>query len=524
MILDNYLKNKMMSAKKYIRKNIYRWHRVTSLIAAVPILLWSLSGFLYPVMNSFKPDVRNQFLPAMPIDTNKIQVSLQQALQQNNISVLHNFRIIKLDRSYYYQIQQINSDTLTYLSCVDGSLLRNGDRLYTSYLAQRYLFEPIAKNKSKSPGHQMSMAADIGSVAVILNEKKSYQKTKVTGVELLKKFNDEYKRSNALLPVYKVSFDRSDGIRLYIETSTDRLATAIDNKKAWFINFFGITHSWTFLNGLGQIKNVTIGAFSLLCFITSVLGFYVYNIINKKKTTSSSKSWHRTLGNVFVLTTALYGISGAWHAFHKLSDKPRKEIVADLSQFSSDEINFSLSDFTRFIKPKEKLINVSVVKMNTENYWQLSLSGGKEKFKRYINSKTFEELRDGDNKYGCYLACQFSGRANHAITHSKCLNQFTNSYSMMNKRLPVIEVGFNAGDSYYIETSTGYLSAVTNSHDAAERFSFSNLHMHHYWEHWFGDTGKSIQKIIFIATTLGLLLLALTGCWIYWRKRQRTLK
>jgi hypothetical protein len=225
-----------------------------------------------------------------------------------------------------------------------------------------------------------------------------------------------------------------------------------------------------------------------------------------------------------VLTTALYGISGAWHAFHKLSDKPRKEIVADLSQFSSDEINFSLSDFTRFIKPKEKLINVSVVKMNTENYWQLSLSGGKEKFKRYINSKTFEELRDGDNKYGCYLACQFSGRANHAITHSKCLNQFTNSYSMMNKRLPVIEVGFNAGDSYYIETSTGYLSAVTNSHDAAERFSFSNLHMHHYWEHWFGDTGKSIQKIIFIATTLGLLLLALTGCWIYWRKRQRTLK
>lgn len=513
-----------MPAKKYIRRNIYRWHRVTSLVVALPILLWSLSGFLYPVMNSFKPDVRNQFLPAAPIDTNKIKVSLQQSLQQNNIVILHNFRIVKFDSIYYYQIQQNNSDTLTYLSCADGTMLKNGDRLYASYLAQRYLSEPVAKTKSKSPVHQMSMGADIGSVAMMLTENKSYQKTKITGAELIKNFNSEYKSSNALLPVYKVSFDRSDGIRLYIETSTDRMATAIDNKKAWFINFFGIAHSWAFLNGLGQTKNVMLGSFSLLCFISSLLGFYVYNIISKKKATSTSKSWHRTLGNVFVLTTALYGFSGAWHAFHKLSEKTEKEIVADSSQFYADEMNFSFYSLAKFVKPDEKLANISVVKMNEENFWQLYLSTRKEKLKRYINTKTSEELQDGDIKYGCYLACGFSNQTGHSIVHSKCLNQFTNNYSMMNKRLPVIEVGFDAGKNYYVETSTGHLSAITNSQDKAERFSFSNLHMHHYWEDWFGNAGKSIQKTVFIATTLGLLLLALTGCWMYWKKRQRTLK
>jgi uncharacterized membrane protein YsdA (DUF1294 family) len=511
-----------MSAKKYVRRNIYRWHRITSLIIALPILLWSLSGFLYPVMTSFKPDVRNQFLPAASIDTNRIHVSLHQALQQNNITILHNFRIVKLDSNYYYQIQQNNSDTLTYLSCDDGVSLKDGDQLYACYLAQRYLSEAVTKNKQKAMGHQM--AADISIVTMMFTTTKSYNKTKITNVELIKEFNKEYKTSNALLPVYKISFDRADGIRLYIETSTDRLATAVDNKKAWFINFFAITHTWSFLDGMGQAKNLTLGAFSLLCFISSLLGFYVYNIVGKKKAASASKSWHRTLGNVFVLATALYGASGAWHAFHKLSEKPGREITADRSQFSADEVSFSFPNLAKSAKENEKLTNVSIVKMNGENYWQLYLSKEKGKQKTYINTKTFEELADGDIKYGCFLACLFSNKTSHTITHSKCLDQFTNNYSMMNKRLPVIEVGFDASENYYVETSTGHLSAVTNSYDKAERFSFSNLHMHHYWEDWFGDKGKTIQKIVFISTTLGLLLLALTGCWMYWRKRQKALK
>lgn len=512
-----------MSVKKYVRKNIYRWHRVTSLIVALPILLWSVSGFLHPVMNSFKPDVKNQFLPTTAIDTNKIQISLQQALQQNNITVLHNFRIVNLDRTYYYQIQQLDNDTLTYLSCTNGDLLKNGDQLYASYLAQRYLSEPIATDQSKK-SHSHEMNADISALATNFISTRPYNKSKIISVELIKDFNREYKSSNVLLPVYKVSFDRTDAIRLYIETSTDRLATAVDNKKAWFINFFAIAHTWSFLDGMGQTKNIILGIFSLLCFVTSIFGFFIYNIINKTKATSSGKAWHRSLGNVFVLTTALYGFSGSWHAFHKLSEKTDKEIVADRSQFSNNELNFSLSDFEKHLNTGERLTNVSTIKMDGKNYWQLFVSKGKEKQKKYIDSKTLVELPDGDIKYGCALACNFSGNASHTIAHKKCLNAFTNQYSMMNKRLPVIEVGFNEDDNYYVETSTGHLSAVTNSYDKAERFSFSNLHMHHYWENWPGDSGKTIQKTVLISSTLGLLLLALTGLSIYFFKRFKSLK
>ena len=173
-----------MSVKKYIRKNSYRWHRVTSLIVALPILLWSLSGFLHPVMNSLKPDVRNQFLPATAIDTAKIHIPLQQALQKNRIAVLHNFRIIQFNSSYYYQIQQLNNDTLIYLSCADGVLLKNGDRLYASYLAQRYLSEPFTKEKQQaSHGHRMNM--NFGYLTMASGAPNSFHKTKITKVVML---------------------------------------------------------------------------------------------------------------------------------------------------------------------------------------------------------------------------------------------------------------------------------------------------------------------------------------------------
>jgi hypothetical protein len=508
-----------MSLKKYIRQNVYRWHRVTSLVAAVPILLWSLSGFLHPVMNSFKPEVRNQALPADEINSKKIRISLQQALLQNRIDSIHNFRIIKLDSSYYYQIQELNEDTLTYLSCTDGTLLKNGDPLYASFLAQRYLSEPIKKDKEKKLGHGHEMTADVSALVMLFHTTKPYSKTRITGVKLVTSFNKEYKSSNVLLPVYKVSFDRADGIRLFIETSTGRLATAVDNKKAWFNRFFAFAHSWSFLDGMGNTKNVVLGIFSLLCFLTSLLGFYVYNIIKKKKASTAGKSWHRSLGNIFVATTMLYGLSGAWHAFHKLSEPSEQWGLSDSAVFASSTLNFSFADFQKNLKAGEKLNNVSIVKIDGEQYWQLSVSKGKDKKKKYIHTKTFTELPNGDARYACYLACLFSGNAASSIVHTNSIYKFNNRYSMMNKRLPVIEVSFTGSENYYLETSTGSLSAVTDRYDEAERFSFSNLHMHHYCEHWFGNNGKTIQKTILIATTLGLLLLALTGLFIYFIKK-----
>jgi hypothetical protein len=268
---------------------------------------------------------------------------------------------------------------------------------------------------------------------------------------------------------------------------------------------------------MGMAKDILLGCISFLCFLSSVFGFYVYNITNRKKQKSaisnSRRSWHRRLGNICVVTTLLFAFSGAWHAFHKLSEKKQDDY--DRAQFSSKDCRLALAKICKGID-SSKLANVSIVRMNGINYWQVTEINGRKVQKRYFESGTLTELKDGDDQYGCYLACIFANKNAAEIKKSQALNSFNNRYSMMKKRLPVVEVEFVKGGSYYVETSTGRLSAVTGKSDQAERFSFSNLHMQHYWEDWFGrKTGKQLKNVVLMGSTLGLMLLAFTGLMMY---------
>lgn len=506
-----------MSVRKYIRRNIYKWHRITSLLVAVPVLLWTVSGFLHPVMGSFKPDVRNSHLPATEIDTSRITVSLQDALQQNGIDSFHNFRIVKLYKGFYYQVQQKGLDSLTYLNCESGNVLANGDKHYAGYLAQRYMWEEAGAQKADDHDHGKMTASLSGGASIPVKALTPVKPTsKIVSTTLLTSFTKHYKASNKILPVYEVAFDREDGIRLYIETKADRLVFASDGKKRWFASFFALTHSWSFLNGLGKTKPVLIGTFSALCFLSSVAGFAVYNVLKtKKKGTSKSKRWHRTLGNIFLLTTLLYAFSGAWHAFAKLPAKPNLAAFQKMN-IGSNEVDLNMQHVLSSLSPGEKLSNISVVKMNGGTYWQVFYKKEKAVLKRYINTKTNAVLKDGDATYAASLASRFKGEE---VIATIPVTTFNHRYSIMNKRLPVMEARFAGGEAVYIETITGDIAAVTRPSDKAERFSFSNLHMHHYWEMWLGkEAGKAAKNTVLITSTLGLLLLALTGTLIYLRK------
>lgn len=507
-----------------IRRNIHKWHRITSLIVMVPVILWTISGFLHPVMNSFKPAVRNQALPASEIDLSRICMPLQQALLQNSLQTLHNFRIVKLYEDYYYQVQHLNTDTLTYINCQTGTILGDGDKIYAAFLAQRFLSEPLTPHHNTSKGHHHATA---GAFEVIssLSKASLYQQSRVINVKLITKFDKEYKASNKLLPVYKVEFDREDHIRLYIETVADRLALAMDDRKATFNSFFAITHSWSFLNNLGKTKSFLLGAFSALCFITSVFGFYVYYISNRKKIKSNSfthknRKWHRALGTVFLATTLLYSFSGAWHAWNKLPQKLAIAMHANQSFFKSTELNLSLDNFNMNLNKEEKLTGVSAIKINGKGYWQLTLQNGKLNSKKYISIENGQGMNQGDITYAVYVANQYRGNTSSEVVNVKELNTFNHSYSMMNKRLPVVQVNYNNGASYFIETSTGKLAAIAQPADQLERFSFSNFHMHHYWEMWLGkENGRTMRNAVLMLSTLGLLLLATTGIIIYLRKK-----
>ncbi|MGV3657921.1 MAG: PepSY domain-containing protein, partial [Chitinophagaceae bacterium] len=344
--------------KKYIRKNIYNWHRITSLLIALPVLLWTVSGFLHPVMNSFKPAVKSQSIAPLKIEATKIKISLPDALHQNAIEAINSFRLVQMGDGYYYQLALNSKNEKQYLSCADGKWLKSGDALYAEYLAQQFM---NVANKNGDAGHHhgsrnhFKQASNIEAVAAT-----------VTEVRQLKSFDAEYKGSQKILPVYKVSFDREDSIRLYVETGTDKMVYAVDRRKAAFSRFFSVAHSWSFLNGMGKAKSVLIGFFSLLCLASSVFGFYIYNISKARKRSAVQKrTWakrtHRITGNIFLATTMLYAFSGGWHALKKVPDDSGKKGLQYVSSFTPGELHFSLPQLSKNLKAGEQLSNISSI-------------------------------------------------------------------------------------------------------------------------------------------------------------------
>ena len=243
-----------------LRKNIYRWHRILSLTIALPVVLWAASGFMHPVMTTIRPRVATQFLPAAPLDTNRIKLPLRDALQKNSISNFHNFRLVHIDTNWFYQVQKTANETPLYLSVINGKKLANGDALYAQYLAKLFLEGPpvpiATATQYASISHEDMMTdkavtaaaehdcCDAATACILGNETGS----PVAGIALLRSFDANTKFINRLLPVYKVKFDRPDGIRLYVETTQDRFAFAMDNKRAVFDKIFGLFHTWEWMN------------------------------------------------------------------------------------------------------------------------------------------------------------------------------------------------------------------------------------------------------------------------------------
>ncbi len=494
-----------------------------SVVVMIPLLLWTISGFLHPIMNSYKPEISNNSIPETKIDSSKIKVNLDRALAQNGISSIRNFRIVKIKSDYFYQLQFNNTDELMYLNCRDGKLLQRGDMIYAAYLA-RYVASGFGEGLESSLMQGMQHGGEhhdeepaVKFASNVSAVRPATADAFIESVEIVRQFGDEYKSNQKLLPVYKVKFDRKDGLTIYVETVASRLAVALDNRKIAFNKFFAYTHTWSFLKNTGKVKHLVLGTLSLLCLFVSVSGFYIYTICGHKRTgrknvRTISSRLHSILGNVFLITTFLYSLSGAFHAFKKLPAEKKPVAVLE-NQYSPENLSIPLQSIVADKKTSENLTDISIVSMNKNTYWQAEYTDEKGKSRKtYFNVSTMQPLDNGDMEYGCYIACKTANKPEHTIRHTKCITSFSHDYSMMNKRLPVNQISFDDGTKYFVETSTGKIATITTAIDKTERFSFSNFHMHHYAEMWFGHkNGKKVRNVILITTTLGLLLVAMLG-------------
>lgn len=506
------------------RKKIYTWHRTLSLIIAIPVMLWAGSGFMHPLMTNIRPQVATQKLPPVAIDTNAIHVPLKEALQKNNISAFHSVRLIHIDTNFFYQVQQQVNKTPVYLSTVNGTLLPSGDWLYAQYLARQFLEGPAVNRKLQAagPAIAVSFAAeeDNGSYdccnAATNCVLKNASGSSVVNAHLLTAFDNEYKYVNRLLPVYKVSFNRPDGIRIYVETTQDRFAFAMDNKRAVFDNIFQVLHTWSWMDALGNTKLVFIIALAGMAFCTALMGLYIFFTTKTKKANGhavlKARRNHRYTAIVGSLFTLMWTFSGAYHAFSKFKPDNRDAFFIS-NQFSP--IDLDLARLQRSVN--KPVSNLSLVKMDDQNWWEVSTMDTPTT--TFVNANDYTVLPKGEEKYAAWLANQFSRNNANSIQSVTAITKFNDEYNFADKRLPVWRVSYTGADNarYYVETSTSRLSVRVDNSDMAEGYSFALFHKHHFMD-WGGKEVRDASTMLWAFFQIVLIVVGLT---LWWRRRAR---
>jgi hypothetical protein len=515
---------------------------------------------MHPLMTNIRPAIATQGWPAVAVDSSRLRVSLAVALRMHHLDSFANVRLVHIDTNWFYQVQPVRRGVAApvspavqptvpvYLSCTNGNVLPAGDWLYAQYLARHFLegsdvggqrMEMHAASVSAAPASVVPVGLVLAVHAMpaetvpdccgaatecVLNPARG---AKVANVSLLNGYDNEYKSINRLLPVYRVSFDRPDGIRIYVETTQDRFSFAMDNRRAVFDEIFRLFHTWGWLDGLGKGRMVVELSFALLAFCTVSLGVFLFFSTRAAKAKNNplvrTRRYHRYTAIVASLFTLFWSFSGGYHAFTKLVSKEDGSGPVP-ANFAAAGAGF---DYSRLqaaaVRP---ITNLSLARIDGQAYWRVSLQSARTEGRKdlmkdgkaslapvvYVRAVDYAVLPEGDRSYAGALASMFSGQAATGIVSVTPVTAFNDEYNFTDKRLPVWRVSYpGAGHPrYYVETSSGQLAAFMNDALYAEGYSFSVFHKHHFMD-WAGKTVRDGSTMFWaviqvLMVTIGLIL------------------
>ncbi len=502
-------KKKDLKLVRKIKQNIYKWHRLLGIITVVPVLFWCLSGVMHPFMSHFfKPEIANDRLKSEPINPSQLKWSLEAVLQYHKIESFKNAHLVAFNNKQYYQIKTLDKGWL-YFDSATGEPLTNGDAQYAEWLSRYFLDD---------------------------------QKSKVTSVEVITTFDSQYKYVNRYLPVYKLTFDRPDGMEIYVETSSSKLATFNPKSRQFFIWFFDVFHNWSFVDAIAN-NGIRIGLMILLLTIISLSalsGIIIYGFFWKQfkrapaptDQPSKFRRHHRKIGITTAFITLTFAFSGAYHALRKLEPNIVHELVYEPAILTQN-LKVSLQ---KVFGKDEKIKQIGLITYNDSIYYQIQKSAGPKKSKtEYYNAQSGKMNSKTEMDYAHYLANHFSGIVSQAkpcceagsdekssyesITEAKILETKTlfefdkREYGFVNKRLPVVKLAYDTPNktTYYLEMSTSRIAAIVTNSDRAEGYSFAILHKFLFMD-W---AGKTVRDWTTIISAMGLLVVSLLGLYLF---------
>lgn len=436
-------------------------------------------------------------------------------LAKSGVEAFSDLRIVGWAGSGYYQLSLPGAAERRYFRISDGLELPDGDRQFAEFLARQYIDEPVAAVRS---------------------------------ARLISAFDWEYPRINRLLPVWRIEFDRADGLRAYVDTRTGRLGTLVDRIKAISSIEFAILHRWQWLDLIApwfvRLLVVAILLVAALAVTLSGLWLYIW------RWRMVARRWdlrrlHRLWGVAISLASAMFVVSGGYHLLHIgiRGDAGERTPIAP-SSFAIGQFNTSPRAALE-ISGLTDAATLSVVEIDGEPYYRIQPIAAPSHHPespaqphgahiphgratpgqvapsvdaRFVSAVDSGVLADGAHRYALDVAARVS--RSPVTAGPTPVNNFDAEYGFAFKRLPVQRLGLADGTALYVDPADGTIAAMVNGADRSEGWFFGNIHKLDWLVPLIGIDARDGVAVLLASLLAGVALLGVK-LWLAQGKRQR---
>jgi len=471
-------------------KLLLRWHRPLAVLAAIPVLAWSLTGLLHPVMARWQPSAVAMKPPAgMLAPPSGMAWSDLPAPAETLPATgpLRELRALTWQQQPYWMAQTASGQR-RYFDARTGQPAAIEQALVIA-LARHYT----------------------GSQAAIL------------GLREVHEFDHEYPFVSRYLPVWRVAFDEPDGLVAFIEPRSLLLTGLTNTWKTRFSTLFAHAHSWKWWPHEPS-RDIAMTILLSAAWLLVVSG--LLRALKARRTSASSglKRWHRRIGLLAAAAALAWSSSAIFHVLAINKSRPAFATYPLKLLFTPAQI----------VQPApagmdaQARLQVLATPAGPLWHWQYlksaghSAAAGEHAGHEGGHGKPQLTLAEGyvsavsghsvtPMNYVRALAAAVAPAANW--TGMEPVTTFNAEYGFAQKRLPVYKVQLDAPGhtAVYVDPADAAVAAVITDLDRAEGFSFGYLHKA-AWLDLFGKNTRdallgSFALLIFVMTCTGLVFI-----------------
>lgn len=472
-----------------LKPHLLPWHRRLAWIVALPLLAWSLSGLLHPLMSRWQPsaaEMRPPLAMLLPPPTTAWADLPPAAATVPADWPLRELRVMTWQDEPFWLAQTVRGERFQ-VQARTGELKAIEAEMMTA-LARHYTGEHRA--------------------AVSLSEVSA--------------FSSEYPAINRYLPVIRVAFDRPDGLVAFIEPRSLRLAALSDTWKTRFSGFFRSLHTWSWwphAPSRAMVMSLFLGL-GVLVVIAGLLR------LSPRRAGQVSRPplprVHRWLGTVVALGFLAWLTTGALHSLVMQDRRGSWPTQIDLPAFSSATLTRAIPDALLPQGPRQLIsthagpvwYGYEMARPGPASPHHHGPAQAAPALKAVYLAAGSGEVID-PLPHWLQLARPVAGA--RTLQSVQAVTAFDHEYGFVQKRLPVQRLRFEGHDglTVYVDPAHGSLATVVRTLDRVEGYAFAKLHKTQFLDDVIGKTARDAVAALFAA---GVFVLTLTGL-LLWRRR-----